>query len=182
MKTLCVTGHRPDGLPWKKNTEDILCLQFLCTLKEYLRLAISEGYTHFISGGALGVDTLFALTVIELKEQFSNITLEIAIPCKDQEKSWSETNKKIYRYIIAKADQVTCLSEKYFTFCMQKRNEYMVEKSDCVLCCFNGVKKGGTYSTIKLAQSKNKQLLHIDLSENAPNGGNQLIFFKDKIV
>jgi hypothetical protein len=58
----------------------------------------------------------------------------------------------------------------------------MVEKSDCVLCCFNGIKKGGTYSTIKLAQSKNKQLLHIDLSENAPNGGNQLILFKDKIV
>lgn len=182
MKTLCVTGHRPEGLPWKKNDSLIECKNFLVSLKEYLRFAIKEGYTHFIAGGALGVDTYFALTVIELKEAGENITLEIAVPCKTQSNSWSEANKQIYNYILNKADTVNYLAEKYYVFCMQRRNDYMVENSDCVLCCFNGIKKGGTYNTIKLAQSKGKKLLHIDLSPSAKNGGNEMIMFKDKII
>ena len=182
MKTLCVTGHRPDGLPWKKNTDSKECLSFLTILKEYIEYAVSNDYGYFIAGGALGVDTLFALTVIELKEKHPHIQLEIAIPCKGQEKSWSDSNKEIYNYVLSKAYTVTYLADRYYTFCMQKRNEYRVEKSDCVLCCYNGVKKGGTYNTIKLAQSKRKLLLEIDLSEKSKNGGNQMIFFKDKII
>ena len=38
-------------------------------LKEYIEYAVSNDYGYFIAGGALGVDTLFALTVIELKEK-----------------------------------------------------------------------------------------------------------------
>lgn len=182
MKTLCVTGHRPDSLPWKKNTESSLCKDFLLTLKGNIKFAISNGYTHFIAGGALGVDTLFALTVIELKAEGENITLEIAVPCKTQSKSWSEANRNLYDYILSKADEVTYLAENYYVFCMQKRNEYMVNKSDCVLCCYNGKKSGGTYNTIKLAQRMNKKLLHVQICEEPKNGGNQIIMFLDKIV
>lgn len=182
MKTLCVTGHRPEGLPWKTNVEDIKCTQFISTLKDYLSFAINNEYTHFIAGGALGIDTLFALTVIDLKQTYPFITLEIAIPCATQSKSWNSTDKSVYDYILSKADKVTVLAPKYYVLCMQKRNEYMVDNSECVLCCFNGTKKGGTYNTIKLAQRKGKKLLHVDLSENAQNGGNQMIYFKDKVV
>ena len=35
MKTLCVTGHRPDGLPWKKDTLSEEYQQFKSRLKEY---------------------------------------------------------------------------------------------------------------------------------------------------
>ena len=182
MKTLCVTGHRPDGLPWKKNVKSEQCKEFLLTLKEYVIFAISNGYTHFIAGGALGIDTLFALTIIELKASYPQITLEIAVPCKGQEKSWSEENKQIYNYCLNNADKVTILADHYYVFCMQKRNEYMVQSSDCVLCCFNGEKKGGTYHTIKRAQALNKNLLHIDLSPKVKNGGNEMILFKNKIV
>ncbi len=183
MKTLCVTGHRPDGLPWKKDCDSNQYLCFLETLKEYLIFAISNGYSHFIAGGALGIDTIFALTVLQLKEQSNpQITLEIAVPCATQSKGFNSADKLVYNYILSKADKITCLSDKYYVLCMQKRNEYMVDNSDCVLCCFNGVKKGGTYNTIKFAQKQNKKLLHIDLSEKAKNGGNQLILFKEKIV
>ena len=182
MKTLCVTGHRPDGLPWKKDTLSEEYQQFKSRLKEYLNYAIEMGYTHFIAGGALGIDTIFALTVIELKQSGLNISLEIAVPCKTQPSGWNEENKRTYDYILKNEDKVTVLSDKYYLFCMQRRNEYMVENSDRVLCCYNGVKKGGTYNTIKLAQKQGKKLLHVDLSQNAKNGGNQMIFFKDKII
>ena len=182
MKTLCVTGHRPEGLPWEKDNKSPKCKQFLETLKSYLIYAIEQGFTHFIAGGALGVDTFFALTVIELKDDYKDATLEIAVPCATQSKGWSNANKNVYDYILAKADKVTVLSQNYHVLCMQNRNEYMVTNSDCVLCCFNGNKKGGTYNTIKLAQKLNKKLLHIDLSETAENGGNQMILFKEKVV
>lgn len=182
MKTLCVTGHRPDGLPWKNDLKDIRCSNFIKQLEEYLIFAILNGYTHFIAGGALGIDTLFALSVIKLKEEYPNITLEIAVPCETQSKGWNSHDKSVYNYILKNADKVTCLSQKYYVLCMQKRNEYMVNGSDCVLCCYNGVRKGGTYNTIKFAQKNNKKLLFINLSENAKNGGNELILFTDKII
>ena len=182
MKTLCVTGHRPDSLPWKKDTQSPLCKDFILSLKQNIKFAIANGCRHFIAGGALGVDTLFALTVIELKDEGEDITLEIAVPCKTQAQSWSEANKSIYSYILSRADEVTYLAENYYVFCMQKRNEYMVNKSDCVLCCYNGKKSGGTYNTIKLAQKMNKKLLYVEISETPKNGGNQIIMFIDNLV
>ncbi|MBQ7408503.1 MAG: DUF1273 family protein [Clostridia bacterium] len=182
MKTLCVTGHRPEGLPWQKDKNHPERLYFLQLLKKHILYCISQGYSHFIAGGALGVDTDFALTVLDLKKSGYDITLEIAVPCADQNKGWKKDDSQIYNEILNKADIVTTLSPHYYPFCMQRRNEYMVNKSDGVLCCWNGIKKGGTYYTIRIAQKNNKQLLYIDLSKNADNGGNCMIFFKDKIT
>lgn len=182
MKTLCVTGHRPEGLPWKNDNTCLTYESFAEQLILNVEYAIENGYTHFISGGALGIDSDFALAILSLKSKYPFITLEIAVPCKTQSKSWSEEDKNTYQHILSEADQVTILSDKYYPFCMQRRNEYMVNKSDCVLCCFSGVKKGGTYNTIRFAQKQGKKFLSIDLSLNPPNGGNQMIFFKDKII
>ena len=182
MKTLCVTGHRPEGLPWKRNSESLLYKQFIEQLNLNVEYAITNGYTNFISGGALGIDSDFAMLILSLKNKYPTITLEIAVPCKTQSISWAEEEKAIYNYILQNADKVTVLSEKYYPLCMLRRNEYMVDKSDCVLCCFNGVKKGGTYSTIKYAQKQNKNFLLIDLSSEAPNGGNQMLFFRNKVI
>ena len=47
---------------------------------------------------------------------------------------------------------------------MLARNKYMVDCSDIVLAVWNGGKKGGTWQTIKYANSKNKKIdiIHID--------------------
>ncbi len=183
MKTLCVSGHRPDGLPWFKNGyNQKLHGEFTLILEEYLKFAIQNGFTHFIAGGALGVDTDFALLVLKLKRHGEKITLEIAVPCKGQEKYWNTEDKAVYNYILQHADKVTYLSETYYSFCMQRRNEYMVENSDALLVCWNGIKKGGTYSTAKHAIRQGKLLLHVDLREDAPNGANSLIYFKNRLV
>lgn len=182
MKTLCASGHRPDGLLWfKGGYNKILHERFLEIIKENVEFAIKSGFSRFIAGGALGIDTDFALLILALKEQYGDITLEIAVPCKGQENSWSSKDKDVYRYILEHADKVTYLSEKYYPFCMQRRNEYMVNNSDAVLVCWNGIKKGGTYHTAKLAMKQNKSLLYIDVSENALNGSDHMIYFKNKL-
>ena len=66
MKTVCVTGHRPAKLPWGYKKEgpdyDEYIESLACTIADYLE----NGYDHFITGMALGVDMDFAETVIQL--------------------------------------------------------------------------------------------------------------------
>ena len=80
-----------------------------------------------------------------------------------------ECNKKLkfgYMYEYAKENNYkTVISERYFKGCMQKRNRYMVDKSDLVLAIWNGSETGGTWNTIKYARSKNKEILYIMLDE-----------------
>lgn len=183
MKTLCVTGHRPNGLPWYKEGYDPDCHnEFIALLTEYIKFAIQNGFSHFIAGGALGIDTDFALSVLALKKQGEKITLEIAVPCLGQERYFCNEDKAVYNFILQKADKVTILSDKYYRFCMQKRNEYMIKKSDALLACWNGVKRGGTYSTIKLAQKTGKEFLLIEVGDGALNGGNKIIYFRNKLI
>ena len=119
---------------------------------------IESGYTYFISGGARGVDQDFAEVVLRAKRAHPWIQLEIAVPCKNQAARWSESDRLRYFYILEHADKVVTLSEHYTCFCMQKRNEYMVDKSDLVLAYWNGDQTGGTWYTISYAQSLTKKI------------------------
>lgn len=125
---------------------------------------IESGYTYFISGGAIGVDMDFAEAVLQAKKQHKDIVLEIAVPCRNQDMKWSRDDKKRYAEILNSADIVIVLSKSYTLFCMQKRNEYMVNKSDLVLALWNGEENGGTWNTINYAKRKGKQLLINKLS------------------
>lgn len=94
MKTVCITGHRPKGFPWKYNdsrsTEHLFYLQ---KLREAIEIFASSGYSHFISGGAIGADLDFAETVLDIRRDLP-ITLEIAVPCPQHYMKWSVKDKK----------------------------------------------------------------------------------------
>lgn len=160
--TCCVTGHRPGGFPWDYNdTECASHQECLESMSGFIDLFIrKEGVRHFIAGGALGVDTDFAETVIEFRDHvYDDITLEIAVPCKGQDLKWSADDKERYKQILEKADKVTILADHYTSFCMQKRNEYMIDHSDIVFAFWNRDKStGGTVNAIKYAKRKNKRV------------------------
>ena len=44
---------------------------------------------------------------------------------------------------------------------MQTRNEWMVDKADVVIACFDGT-NGGTANCVNYAREKNKELIIID--------------------
>lgn len=58
--TYCFTGHRPQSLPWKFRESGIRFWLFKKKLKKIVEKSINDGYTHFISGMALGVDMIAA--------------------------------------------------------------------------------------------------------------------------
>ena len=120
---------------------------------------IDSGYTYFISGGAIGVDMDFAEAVLQAKKQNKDIMLEITVPCRNQDLKWSKDDKMRYAEILNSTDFVNILSEGYTSFCMQKRNEYIVNKSDLVIAFWNGEESGGTWNTISYAKRKGKQIL-----------------------
>jgi len=183
METLCVTGHRPDGLPWKKQRDNTGRRgDYLAELESVLRLCARNGYRHFISGGAIGVDTDFAFAVLKLKKEFPSITLEVAIPCPEQNRFWTEEERLDYEEILARADKTTVLSAYYTAYCMQKRNKYMVDNSDCLLCCYNGATEGGTYNTIRYAEKTGKKLLFIDLGNNKENGKKETLNYYSRLT
>lgn len=167
-KVCCLTGHRPGGFPWDYYDKD--CAEhkeYLQTLYALIEKLIAEqGFDYFISGGAIGADTDFAEAILFFKKKYPHIMLEIAVPCRNQDLKWNEPDKAKYKEILDKADTVTILSEKYTRFCMQRRNEYMVDKSDFAIAVWNSkTTKGGTYNTIKYIERKHKEYDIIDLDD-----------------
>ena len=127
--TCCVTGHR--DIP--ENSLD--------SVRHKLRVeiisAINDGYTHFVSGFARGVDLLFASIVAELKAEY-DISLEAAIPYDSRMK----TPDTEFHALIAYCDRVTVLSDHYSKNCFAVRNRYMIDMSQRVIAVYDGRGRG----------------------------------------
>ena len=153
-KTACFTGHRQLSTPQKKLEEELFI---------QIQGAIAMGYNHFICGGAVGFDTLAAERVIYARVAYKQpITLEIAVPCKNQDAKWSERQKRRYEAILEMADTITMVSEnEYQPGYMEQRNKYMVDQSPLVIAYKEPGRAGGTKQTIEYAKSQGRKIWHI---------------------
>jgi uncharacterized phage-like protein YoqJ len=104
---------------------------------------------------ALGVDQWAAETVLSLQERFPQITLESALPCETQE-AWTVEQRERYFSILERCSKETLLQKHYTSDCMQKRNDYMVNKSSYVIAVWDG-SQGGTSNTVGLPDTKIKK-------------------------
>lgn len=155
-KTLAFTGHRPDSLHGYNPREE-RNLKMIHKLREMIIHAIEvDNIEIFVSGMALGVDTWAARLILRLRDTYPQIKLIAAIPCANHSTKWNQESKDEWQLIIDKADAVRQVSnEPYTHWCMQKRNEWMVDRADKVIAVWNGEEKGGTYNCIKYAEKKN---------------------------
>ena len=81
---LAFTGYRPQKMPFGFNEQDARCIDFKNRLRNTIESFIWQGYRHFISGGALGMDMFAAEIVQELKEKYPGIVLEMVLPFDGQ--------------------------------------------------------------------------------------------------
>nr|WP_238333030.1 SLOG family protein [Brevibacillus laterosporus] len=162
-KTACFTGHRPDklgGYDMKNPTMMKLKEKLIETIEAVIK---QEGITHFISGGALGTDTLAFYCVHHLKSKYPYIKNIMSVPFENQDKVWSVEQKKWYRKMFDLADEainVDMIKEyivkdtvtgDYHPAKLQKRNEYMVDNSKVIIAVFAGG-KGGTANCLWYAR------------------------------
>lgn len=153
-KSCFFTGHRV--IPPSEKNQIRQKVITLCT-----ELIEHYGVTDFIAGGALGFDTLAALSVIELKKQYPKIKLHLFLPCTDQHSRWTAYQKQIWKSIKLAADDYRYITNTtYVTGCMQLRNRAMVESAQFgIAYCTRNF--GGTYSTVKLAKNTNRNIVII---------------------
>lgn len=150
MKTCCVTGHR------KIDETKIELVK--TALRTEIMSAIEEGYTHFISGFAEGVDLYFAEIVVELKKQY-NLTLEVAIPYRNRVNSSNPDFKRLLQC----CDSFGVHSETYTPACFMMRNRFMIQSSDRVIAVYDGREKGGTLFTMRYANVMEKEIKVISI-------------------
>lgn len=146
------TGHRKiDGS--KKN-------ELLKKLEDTVTAMIEDGVTVFITGGALGFDTLAAQTVLKLRKTYS-ITLCLYIPSINQTEGWGYEDVIEYNRILKEADEVFYVSRERGTpALMKKRNRAMVEAGDRCVCYMNNP-VSGTGHTVRLAKEKGIEVINL---------------------
>ena len=133
-------------------------------LSKMIHYLVSKGVVYYGCGGALGFDTLAAQEVIEVKKYNPAVKLILVLPCKDQDKLWSEKDKQVYADIKEQADKVVYISESYTKTCMHERNRHLVNESGhCV--AFLERDSGGTAYTYNYAKKMGLKIYN--LAENS---------------
>ena len=152
ITTVCFTGHR--DIPTS------LACRIPTALKNRLRRYIMQGAYRFRVGGAIGFDTVVELCVLELKEEFPHIELELVIPCPNQTRGWSIEMKRVYNYILSRANRVECVSDRYTSHCMHDRNRRLVDESQ-VCIAFLQKNYGGTAYTYAYALRRGIEVVNL---------------------
>ena len=150
--TCCFTGHRAISNEMK--------IYLHARLESEIEKLINMGITRFCTGGALGFDTIAALSVIRKRMVYPHIKLILILPCKEQSRGWSNTNKEIYEDILRCADEVTYVSEDYTRYCMMLRNRALVDASS-VCICYMEKQSGGTAYTVNYAEKSGLEIINL---------------------
>jgi uncharacterized phage-like protein YoqJ len=160
-QTVCFTGHRPDKLygydPFSEGNTNML-YKLRAIIEKFIT---DKGITTFITGMALGIDMWAGRIVLALREKYPHIKLICAIPCAKQWSKWNDDSRKEWDEITNNADEIIFVSEELYTpWCMQKRNEWMVNHVKYVLSVWNGT-KGGTENCIIYAKKNDRTIINL---------------------
>ena len=147
-KACAVTGHRNLGQDFSKNL-----------LKEKLLEVINKGVDTFLVGMAIGFDSA-CFKVLEEIQQQKNIKIIACIPCENQDVNFTKEQKIEYRKMVNSAYEVVLISKNYTPSCMLKRNRFMVDNSE-YLICYLRQDNGGTKYTVDYAQKLGKNIIRI---------------------
>jgi len=151
-KTCFFTGHRDIPLDAYPAVQ--------AKLKRAVESLIEKGIQYFGVGGALGFDTIAALTILQLKKEHPQIRLILILPCKDHDFSWQGKDKQVFETIRKRADRVVYTSERYYDGCMYKRNRHMADSSGWGIVYLDRA-TGGTAYTVSYAHSVGVRIINL---------------------
>ncbi len=147
--TLCFAGHRPVALP---KGGALAYLQQV--MQEGIEYAIAQGYTHFMTGLADGVDLMAADLVLLAKRQDERIQLIGVSPCENYEEFF-----RLRHYNLAWLRSIQLHLDMHIIMpgshrdarVFVKRNHFMVEHASAILGVV-GKPKSGSQATITYAK------------------------------
>ena len=157
MQYCAFTGHRTIEIRHRDKIADLLLRS--------ISYAYDEGCRTFITGGALGFDTLAAKEVIRFRMSHPDVRLKIVIPCKNQSESWSDSQISVYEYTLANADEIECVANEYFDGCMRVRNQRLADLCD-VMIAYVSRSNSGAAQTARMAERAGKTVYNLYPSLN----------------
>lgn len=164
MKILsaCFSGHRANKMPYSEIGKEYEKLENI--IKEEIIKLIREGVSEYYFGSQTGVDTLAALLVMNIKEEIgTTANINVVIPYKGIENSFTDLQKDNFEWIKQSAKTVTCMNEKYTKNCYREWNQYLVDNSDYLIAVhMKGETYSGTQMTINIAKEKGIEIRIID--------------------
>ncbi len=158
---ISVTGHRPNKL----YGYDLNDSRYITMKDNFKKLLKENNCTEAITGMALGVDTVFALAVLELKEEGYDIKLHCAVPCNRQCSKWAQDSINQYYEILSKADIIYGMEEskeKYVELVLEKEDDefVLIKKSLYELSITREMKYFQTYKSY-LMQVRNEYMVNL---------------------
>jgi len=129
-------------------------------LDETITELVNRGVTRFLNGAAIGFDTIAAFMVLSQRETDPRIKLVIVQPCRNQDAKWCDEDKQAYKRLLNTADEVICLSERYYDGCMAVRNQYLVEHSD-ICVAYMKRERSGAGQTTRLARARGLEVINL---------------------
>jgi len=146
--TLSGTGHRLEVIGYDNKPK----------LYRYASFIVAQ-YTPdvVISGMAIGWDQALAQGAVD-----NDVPFIAAVPFLGQADVWPKEAQEEYQALLDKAAEVVIVCEGGFaTHKYHVRDQWMVDHGDAMLALWNGVKHGGTYSTVKMAEKANKTIYNV---------------------
>lgn len=158
-KTCCFTGHRPKFFPWGENTNDPAAAKMLHALESEILRAIADGYTTFLYGGALGVDTWAAKIVLRLQKNLP-LTLIAVLPFPGYN---ADVTDAVYRQVIEKSDRIIYVDTERRMAALAARDRYMIDRSSRLIAVYDERSHfhSGTYRALCYAKEKQTDIRQI---------------------
>jgi uncharacterized phage-like protein YoqJ len=152
MQTCAFTGHRKIEDSHKSRIDGLL--------DRAIAFAYESGCRTFVTGGALGFDTLAAKEIIRFRMSHPDVKLIIVLPCKTQSSTWSASQVSLYEYTLFNADEIEYISDEYTDTCMKERNKRLVELCD-MLIAYVSRPYSGAAQTVRMASNDGKVIYNL---------------------
>ena len=164
IPTCAFTGHRIEKLPWGENEDDPRCLRLKQELADAAEAVYRGGVRHYLCGMATGCDMYFCETVLALRSEHPDVTIEAAIPWEGQSAGWSGALRRRYDRLVTECDYHTLVCHSYTPDCLMRRNRYMVDNATVLIAAYGG-KPGGTMNTLLYAMRQGLEVIQILVPE-----------------
>lgn len=144
-KVVAFAGHRYE---WH-------CIGVEEKLLNTLEELICKGYTIFYDGGYGAFDKKSAQIVLKLKHKYPHIKLIRILTYYHYDKEKYELTNCYDGSILPD------IEEQHYKQKITKRNEWIVDNCDILVCHIENTYKSGAYNTVKYAQKQNKPIIYI---------------------
>ena len=151
IRTIAVTGHRPQHLP--------------PGAERYIRAAIHELADQYpgatwLTGGAIGTDQIATAVLLERHER---VELVVPFPPALQSARWGSREQAVHLDHMSRAASISIVSLHYDAGAYRERNRLMVARADLLLACSNGQRGTGTAMTIRMAEAKQIPVIKVPM-------------------